>query len=385
VKLWDVVVIGAGVAGSTAAGLLSDECSVLLLDPDPFNKTCAGILTADYTRRYGVNKSCIERTLKGVKIYYRGNEVTIPYTKNTIEYSINRKLFDTCNFNQALDSGTEYRAWSAEYLVETDDCVKVKTSRQTIYADYAIVACGLSKFSQRIAPAKTIGYCVQKRVDGVVDDYFQIHFGYHRGYTWLSPKSTYSLVGSGSPDGYPNIPLYKNYNSPIMQGVIPYSGPVKTTATKRTVLVGDTAGFVTPLEGEGIYYARRSAELAAETIRDNSSPSVKECQTFLLRRKSAFYVVEKQIFDLVHRKKNTGLKDFERKWKSEFNFTPYQLYKNIASDSASKAFITELQRNDRLKAFIEALLTKKDLRKTDYLKILPALLKIGILSYFTQP
>jgi len=368
VKQWDVVVIGAGVAGSTAAGLLSDECSVLLLDPDPFNKTCAGILTADYTRRYGVNKSCIERTLKGVKIYYRENEVTIPYTKNTIEYSINRKLFDTCNFNQALDSGTEYRAWNAEYLVETDDCVKINTSSQTIYADYAIVACGLSKFSQRIAPAKTIGYCVQKRIDGVVDDYFQIHFGYHRGYTWLSPKLTYSLVGSGSPDGYPNIPLYKNYNSPIMQGVIPYSGPVKTTATKRIVLVGDAAGFVTPLEGEGIYYARRSAELAAETILDNSSPSVREYQTFLLRRK-----------------KNTGLKDFERKWKSEFNFTPYQLYKNIASDSASKAFITELQRNDRLKVFIEALLTKKDLHKTDYLKILPALLKIGALSCFTQP
>ncbi len=345
---WDVVVIGAGVAGSTAASLLSDECDVLLVDSDPFNKTCAGILTADYTRRYNVERSCIERTLKGVKIYYLEREVIIPYTKETVEYSIDRRLFDTHNFNQAVGSGAEYKMWSVKDLLETDDCVKLKTSEGTIYADYVIVAAGLSELSQRIAHPKTIGYCVQRRVDGVVDDYFQIHLGYHEGYTWLAPKSTYSLVGSGSPDGYPEIPLYRGHSSPIMQGVIPYSGPVKTTATRRTVLVGDAAGFVTPIEGEGIYYARRSAELAAETILDNSSPSVK---------------------------------DFERRWREEFNFTPYRLYRKIASDSLTRAFITELQRNDRLKAFIEALLTKKDLRKRDYLKVLPALLKIGVLSY----
>jgi flavin-dependent dehydrogenase len=37
------------------------------------------------------------------------------------------------------------------------------------------------------------------------------------------------------------------------------------------VLVGDAAGFADPLVGEGIFYAMRSAELAAESILLSSS------------------------------------------------------------------------------------------------------------------
>jgi flavin-dependent dehydrogenase len=347
-KQWDVVIIGAGVAGSSAAQMLAGEYSTLLIDPKPFSKTCAGILTADYTRRYRVDASCIERRLKGVKIYYRHSEVIIPYTENELEYSINRQLFDLQNLRCAIQSGAEYRAWKADGLAEDSERVKIKTSGGLIQCRYALIACGVSRLSQQIAPVRALGYCVQKKIENVVDDYFQMHFGYHRGYTWLSPKSTYSLVGTGSPEGYQPIPLYQNHRSPITLGVIPYSGPVNTTASRRTALIGDAAGFVTPFEGEGIYYARRSAELAAETLLEQGS--------------------------------NATMRGFERKWRQEFSFTPYWLHSFPESPHTLKALVEELERNEGLRGFAEALLTKKNLKKIDYLRVLPALLKILIKS-----
>ena len=45
--------------------------------------------------------------------------------------------------------------------------------------------------------------------------------------------------------------------------------PLEKTYGNRVLLVGDAAGFVNPLSGEGIYYAMASGQIAAETIRES--------------------------------------------------------------------------------------------------------------------
>jgi flavin-dependent dehydrogenase len=42
--------------------------------------------------------------------------------------------------------------------------------------------------------------------------------------------------------------------------------PLPKTVTDRVLLVGDAAGFVSPLTGEGLYYGIRSSQLAADII-----------------------------------------------------------------------------------------------------------------------
>lgn len=356
-KQWDVVIIGAGVAGCSAAKLLSKECSVLLLDPNPLNKTCAGVLTADYTRRYKVERSCIERELKGIRLCYRDEgDVVLPYRDGAVEYSIDRRRFDELNFEQALSGGVEYLADAAVDLLERGDGVRIQTRGGVVQGGYALVASGASEFSQRIAPLKCLGYCVQQRIEGVVDDYFQMHFGYHRGYTWLAPKSTYSLVGSGSPDGYPVIPIHREHEAPLTRGVIPYSGPVSITATPRTALIGDAAGFVTPQEGEGIYYARRSAEIAVEVLLENMN-------------------------------ERGALLEFDARWRREFSFTPRWLSRLLESTCVLEALVEELGENERLRWIAEALLTKKSITGAGYLRLLPALVKVGAVAlkkYFAE-
>ncbi|MHA1388979.1 MAG: NAD(P)/FAD-dependent oxidoreductase [Candidatus Thorarchaeota archaeon] len=49
---------------------------------------------------------------------------------------------------------------------------------------------------------------------------------------------------------------------------VPLAGPIDTTITKRIMLIGDSAGFVSPATGEGIYYAIETGQMAARTIVD---------------------------------------------------------------------------------------------------------------------
>ncbi|MFW9846001.1 MAG: NAD(P)/FAD-dependent oxidoreductase, partial [Candidatus Thorarchaeota archaeon] len=47
---------------------------------------------------------------------------------------------------------------------------------------------------------------------------------------------------------------------------LPYSGAVKTTVKGRAILVGDSAGFVSPFSGEGMYMAIRAGIHAAPVL-----------------------------------------------------------------------------------------------------------------------
>ena len=47
--------------------------------------------------------------------------------------------------------------------------------------------------------------------------------------------------------------------------MLPLSGPIKRTYTDRILVTGDAAGFVSPLSGDGLYYAVSSGKFAAKT------------------------------------------------------------------------------------------------------------------------
>jgi flavin-dependent dehydrogenase len=56
--------------------------------------------------------------------------------------------------------------------------------------------------------------------------------------------------------------------TPNAGGRIPLGGPVKRFVYDRAMLAGDCAGMVSPVSGEGIYYAIESGRMAAQTAVD---------------------------------------------------------------------------------------------------------------------
>ena len=106
--------------------------------------------------------------------------------------------------------------------------------------------------------------------------------------------------------------------------------PAEKTFSNRFLLAGDAAGFVSPFEGEGIFYARRSGEIAADVISGAISG-------------------------------NNALGGFEKRWKKEFGFsTLTMLALLLSNDMVLEAFVREIRDNERFNKLVEDILTKEN-------------------------
>lgn len=314
---YDVAVVGAGPAGSMSAEKLSSSgYRTIILDPCDKKKVCAGILTSQYVRRYGIRDDIIERELKGVRISFRDITAEITY-KNAVEYSINRDSFDRFNLDKAIISGSSLKKEKVLSIEETDSTVRIGTEKEHILADYAIIASGISDLGKLCGGSKKYAFCVQQKKEIEPDDYYEIDL--QQGfYSWTAPKKDYIVTGTSSLEGYPDIPGEK--------GLIPLS-PVKKTFSRRYLLSGDAAGFVSPFEGEGIYYARRSGEIAAEILSG---------------------VMEGK----------TQLSDYQIQWKKEFDFSTLKMISLLISNNwILEAFVRSLRESERLRNILENILT----------------------------
>ncbi|MCX9010157.1 MAG: NAD(P)/FAD-dependent oxidoreductase [Candidatus Methanoperedens sp.] len=327
---YDVAIIGAGPAGSSAAKTLSSSgLRTLIIDPCDRKKVCAGILTAQYARKYRIDETYLERELKGVRLSFRDIKAEITY-KNAVEYSVDRASYDSFNLSEAIAEGTLLKKDSALSIEEKDSSVVIRTAKEQIIADYAIVAAGVSDMSRLCGGVEKYAFCVQQKKALKPDDYFEMNL-MRGGYSWTAPKRYHVITGTTSPVNYPDIPGEK--------GLIPL-GPVKKTYSRRYLLAGDAAGLVSPFEGEGIYYARRSGEIAAEILSGAIAG------------------------------KNT-LSEYQARWKKEFDFFSLSVISRMLSnDVMLEAFVRAVRDDGRFNKLVEGILIKENNRYVKDIRLL---------------
>lgn len=317
---YDVAIIGGGAAGSKAAEKLSSfGHKTVLIDPCDKKKICAGVLTAQYAGKYGINEMYVERELKGVRLSYKGITGEISY-KRAVEYSINRDSYNAFNLFGAVNNGSELKKEHVIWINEKESGVEVLTEKEIVLADYAIIAAGVSELSRLYGGTRQYAYCTQKVKFQEPGDFFEMNL-FPGGYSWLVPKKENVIEGTSSQENYPCFPGER--------GLIPINGPVRKTFSGRTLLAGDAAGFVSPFDGEGIYYARRSGEIAAEVISRAISS-------------------------------DNAISDYEKRWKMEFDFLSLaRISRLLSNDIVLEAFVREIRDNERFNKVVEDILTQK--------------------------
>jgi menaquinone-9 beta-reductase len=291
---FDVAVIGGGPAGSAAAHVMSGTgMNVAVIDKAifPRNKLCGGLLTE---RSHSVYKSifgegwepAIENVADSIVFYYRDRFLNRLDSYRRM-YFTSRPNYDTYLLELAAKKGARIFQGRGVSSIDLQNRTVILADGQKIRADFIIGADGVNS-------------CVAKLIAGSHDRRHtlalgleceiprdllkrsvqspEIYLGIARwGYGWVFPKKNSVTVGlAGLLDN--NSGLRSDFEQFLRQicgflpGIpyeghhIPFGHYLNMPGRSATLLVGDAAGLVEPVTGEGISFAMLSGRYAGEAV-----------------------------------------------------------------------------------------------------------------------
>jgi len=291
---FDVLVIGGGPAGSSAARTLASEnIKVGLVDKHifPRDKLCGGLLTlrSEKIFRKVFNTSwnpTIETVSRGVRFFFKERFLNSVENYKDIYFTC-RHRFDDYLLRLAEQAGTVLYLGTGVRSVNIGNSSigladgTILTSKYIIGADGVNSTIAKSLFGSAFNKDK-IALGLEMEVP--IDQYHQriidpeIYFGVARwGYGWVFPKRGTLTVGIGGLYKE-NADLKKEFqrflqirfgnipNQKIKGHHIPF-GDYRTNPGENNILLcGDAAGLVEPITGEGIAFAMQSGYYAALAI-----------------------------------------------------------------------------------------------------------------------
>ena len=370
-ETFDVVVVGGGPSGATAATDLAKQGrSVLMLDRAGRIKPCGGAIPPRLMKDFDIPESLLCTKVRAAQIIApSARSVDMPVTDGGFVGMVDRDVFDEWLRERAVLSGAERRSGTftafhrdadgtaiIEYKPKAGTETKRVRARAVIGADGAVS--GVAK--QAVPQAGKIPYVFayheiirmpeeatpqSKATCGV---YYQGKFS-PDFYAWVFPHGQTISVGTGTAHkGFSLRQAVEGLRAELgldqVETVRREGAPLPLYPAKRwdngrdVVLAGDAAGVVAPASGEGIYYAMLGGRLAGDAV-----------QEFLLTGSAKALGLARKRFMKEHGKVFFILSIMQRFW-----------YKN---DKRRERFVSMCKDKDVQRLTWESYMNKKLVRK----------------------
>jgi digeranylgeranylglycerophospholipid reductase len=320
--VFDIVVVGGNLAGTTAAINAADEgVNVALIErnKEPHNPAhCGEMLIDTETELLNLDKiECEKNEITNIKINISSREYSfklktrkiIVFNRNFVEKELLKKAEK--NGIQMM-IGTNMKDFKSPNKIFLNN---KKIIKGKIIIDASGIACQVGR---RIGintklNTKDIGVCIQSRVQGNFDPN-TIKSWFHKpyapfGYAWLFPlNKNIANIGLGIPGGQSLdlAKLLKNYIDDVtnneykisstFRACVPSAPPISSLIKGNVIITGDAARLAHPLSGGGIRNALFSGSLAgiiaAKFIKGEIS-SLESYQSLMQKRIS---ILKKEYF-----------------------------------------------------------------------------------------
>lgn len=285
-----IAIIGGGPAGSLAAERLArGGRKVVLFDEKlAWEKPCGGGITQKALAQYPFLRDAdVEHNMVGACEFIspEGRRTTVPLDQPIAIFS--RRILNGMLLDRARTAGAELHCERVISIERTNGHYSVRTPNLTLKAAYVIVAAGArnpfrAQFYEPFAAADlmaTVGYFISGTSTSL-----QVRFikGLD-GYIWTFPRCDHYSAGiCGRMADIPTSELRKHLERFLADEKLSFDGaqlyahvlPAPRASTLKRIrpvgdswaMIGDAAGYVDPITGEGLYYALRSADMLAQAL-----------------------------------------------------------------------------------------------------------------------